>query len=408
MANVKITDLTALAAADVTSTDVFVVVDLSADQTKKITVADATTALAAANDFVTYTQLNSNLNTTTANVTAVEARRVANIAGAISTVLTGDLTASRAMVTNGSGKIAISDVTATELSHLDGVSSAIQTQLDAKIATTASASNDFVTFQRLNANINIVQDNVAAASSNAITSGDTVVNTIDPIITFVTNGTEKGRFTADGNLLLGVTASRHFVDVRGSANTGDLVATGIGTSGNTHPTEGLTFGHPANVFIRHHTASGAGNVIIGDPTLTSSFNLDVRGTANTGALTSTGITGSALTASSALQTDASKGLESSTVTTTELAFVSGVSSAIQTQLDAKQATITTSNLMITTTTANTYNIGATVASINETDVYLDGVYQTKSQYVLANSSHSIQFIASALVAGLTLETVVRT
>ena len=104
MANVKITDLTAISAGDVAATDVFVVVDVNADATKKITVSDATTALAAANDFVTYTQLNSNLNTTTANVTAVEARRVANIAGAVSTVLTGDLTVSRALVSSGSGK----------------------------------------------------------------------------------------------------------------------------------------------------------------------------------------------------------------------------------------------------------------------------------------------------------------
>ena len=36
MANVKITDLTALAGADAVDTDVFVVVDISADQTKKI------------------------------------------------------------------------------------------------------------------------------------------------------------------------------------------------------------------------------------------------------------------------------------------------------------------------------------------------------------------------------------
>ena len=33
--------------------------------------------------------------------------------GLLSTVLTGDLTASRAMATNGSGKIAVSDVTST-------------------------------------------------------------------------------------------------------------------------------------------------------------------------------------------------------------------------------------------------------------------------------------------------------
>ena len=55
MANVKITDLTAIAAADVASSDVFVVVDVNADATKKITTENLTTALAAANDYVTYT-----------------------------------------------------------------------------------------------------------------------------------------------------------------------------------------------------------------------------------------------------------------------------------------------------------------------------------------------------------------
>ena len=120
MANVKITDLTALAGADAVDTDVFVVVDISADQTKKITKAELVTATSAANDFVTFTQLNANLNTVSSNAAAVETRRVANIAGAISTVLTSDLTASRALVTNGDGKIAVSDVTSAEIDHLDG------------------------------------------------------------------------------------------------------------------------------------------------------------------------------------------------------------------------------------------------------------------------------------------------
>jgi hypothetical protein len=46
------------------------------------------------------------------------------------------LTANRAVISNGSQKIAVSDVTSTELGYLDGVSSAIQTQMDTK-ATTA-------------------------------------------------------------------------------------------------------------------------------------------------------------------------------------------------------------------------------------------------------------------------------
>ena len=60
------------------------------------------------------------------------------------------------------------DVSAAEINHLNGVTSAIQTQIDTKIATTASASNDFITFTRLNANVNVVQDNVAALTGGAL------------------------------------------------------------------------------------------------------------------------------------------------------------------------------------------------------------------------------------------------
>tara|TARA_Y100001938_G_scaffold19628_2_gene24611 strand:- start:1817 stop:3190 length:1374 start_codon:yes stop_codon:yes gene_type:complete len=97
-----------------------------------------------------------------------------NVDGAISTVNDTDLTASRALVSSGSGKIAVSAVTATELGHLDGVSGALQTQLDSKIATTDSASNDFITFTRLNANINVVSANAGVGLkqlTNVITSG---------------------------------------------------------------------------------------------------------------------------------------------------------------------------------------------------------------------------------------------
>ena len=46
-----------------------------------------------------------------------------------------DLTASRALVSDGSGDVSISAVTSTEIGYLDGVTSAIQTQLDTKAAT---------------------------------------------------------------------------------------------------------------------------------------------------------------------------------------------------------------------------------------------------------------------------------
>ena len=46
-----------------------------------------------------------------------------------------DLTTSRALVSDGSGDVSVSAVTSTEIGYLDGVSSAIQTQIDSKTST---------------------------------------------------------------------------------------------------------------------------------------------------------------------------------------------------------------------------------------------------------------------------------
>jgi len=50
----------------------------------------------------------------------------------------GGFTTSRALVSDSSGKVAVSAVTATELGYVDGVTSAIQTQLNAKVALTGN------------------------------------------------------------------------------------------------------------------------------------------------------------------------------------------------------------------------------------------------------------------------------
>jgi hypothetical protein len=62
------------------------------------------------------------------------ARAQASITGGASSVVTADLTASRALVSDGSGKIAASgSTTATEIGYVAGVTSAIQTQLNSKL-----------------------------------------------------------------------------------------------------------------------------------------------------------------------------------------------------------------------------------------------------------------------------------
>ena len=75
------------------------------------------------------------------------------VSGGASTILSSNLTASRALVSNASGKVAVSPVTSTELGYLDGVTSNIQTQLNGKAAKnhthTASEITDLSVGQSL-------------------------------------------------------------------------------------------------------------------------------------------------------------------------------------------------------------------------------------------------------------------
>ena len=77
------------------------------------------------------TELNYVDGVTSAIQTQINSKQ-ATITGAATTIDDADLTASRALVSNSSGKVAVSAVTSTEIGYLDGVTSAIQTQLNAK------------------------------------------------------------------------------------------------------------------------------------------------------------------------------------------------------------------------------------------------------------------------------------
>lgn len=75
------------------------------------------------------TTLKGNVTTLT---TALQSKQD-KIVGGASTITDDNLTANRALVSNGSGKVAASAVTATELGYLDGVTSNIQMQLNKKL-----------------------------------------------------------------------------------------------------------------------------------------------------------------------------------------------------------------------------------------------------------------------------------
>ena len=91
------------------------------------------------------------------------------ITGAATTIATADLTASRALTSNASGKVAVSAVTATELGYVSGVTSAIQTQITAKQATITGAATT-ITGSDLTASRAVISNASGKVDVSAVTS----------------------------------------------------------------------------------------------------------------------------------------------------------------------------------------------------------------------------------------------
>ena len=149
MPNQKISELTAIVTVD-TSLDVLPIVDTSANTTKKISPTALKTALAL--DNVNNTS-DANKPVSTAQQDALNAKVTGNtaIVAATKTKITYD---AKGLVTAGNildaadmpmaidaANIGTGVVSSTEFGYLDGVTSAIQTQLDSKQATLVSGTN---------------------------------------------------------------------------------------------------------------------------------------------------------------------------------------------------------------------------------------------------------------------------
>ena len=204
----------------------------------------ATLFSARANDFATYTHITANVDIVQDNVaqnatdiSAVEARRAANIAGAVSTITTGNLTASRALASDGSGKVALSAVTATELGYLDGVTSAIQTQLDSKSSTanaTSLAAGIATNASDISTNESTRSSNASALAAGIATKLASADYTASDVLTKVktVDGAGSG---LDADLLDGQSSAYYAVESTRSSNAAALAAgiagiTPIGTS----------------------------------------------------------------------------------------------------------------------------------------------------------------------------------
>lgn len=76
------------------------------------------------------------------DITTLQQSKQDNITGGASSITNVNLGVNKALVSNASGKVAVSNVTSTELGYLSGVTSNIQEQIDSKVPTSVLPSDD--------------------------------------------------------------------------------------------------------------------------------------------------------------------------------------------------------------------------------------------------------------------------
>lgn len=242
------------------------------------------------------------------------------------------ITASRAIVTDASKNLTQSTVTSTELGYLSGTTASVQSQINA---------------------IN--------PSSYVLKAGDTMTGPLglnyagfSPSGVVVSNASRGLNTSSTVDLtelgyLDGVTQALQ-TQINAKVNlSGDTMSGALGLTANSASNQLRLIRTGTNAGSALLGADSSG-VIVQDSAGTQRFNLTTAGnvgiyfgTASDALLERTGsgalstnatlaLTGN--TASRALVTDASKNLVSSSVTSTELGYVSGVTSAIQTQINA--------------------------------------------------------------------------
>ena len=91
------------------------------------------------NDFTTEDK--NAISKNAQDITALQQSKQNNITGGASSITSANLGANKALVSNASGKVAVSNVTSTELGYLSGVTSNIQEQIDSKVPTSVLPSD---------------------------------------------------------------------------------------------------------------------------------------------------------------------------------------------------------------------------------------------------------------------------
>lgn len=239
------------------------------------------------------------------NLYYLDARAQASVTGGASSIVTSNLTISRALVSDGGGKVGVSAVTATELGYLSGVSSAIQTQLNAKqpldatltaLAGAVTAPDTMIYFTAL--------DTASVASLTSF--GRTLIASADSSAARTSLGlaigTDVQAYDADLGAIATLSGTTGFLK-KTAANTWSLDTNTYLTGNQTITLSGDVTGTGATGIAVTLANSGVTSGTYGSATQVPVFTVDAKGRV-------TGVTNTAINLISALS-----GLSDVTITT---------------------------------------------------------------------------------------------
>lgn len=321
---------------------------------------------------------------TAQDIADLQASKQNTINGAASTITDSNLTPSRALASNASGKVAVSSVTTTELGRLAGVTAPVQTQLDGKQGTITGAASTIT-------GANLTANRVLVSSA----SGKVAVSNVLP--------SELAR-------LSGVTG-----DIQTQLNGKQATITGAAsviTSENLEPDRALVSSPTAGKVIVSAVTSAELGRLSG---VTSNVQTQLNGKQGTINGAASTITDSNLTPARALASSETAGkVVAANTTLAELNRLSGVTSNVQTQLDTlsaglagKMAFLATGNNSVNTTIASgsTQNFLPSAAQSNDYfAVTTGGVYtfKTAGNYLMLTRLH-MGTVGSGYVARIDVE-----
>ncbi len=214
--------------------------------------------------------------------------------GAISTVKDSNLTANRALISNGSGKIAVSATTSTELGYVNGVTSSIQTQLNDKLPLSGGTMTGTI---KWDGNVHALNLRANHATYDGVITYQTAGNeamlftTKNPVTSFMfINGEDsmansasdrwysltpglqiKNNCVSIGKLIPNNTTPSYTLEVGGTTafSNGHIYFTGSVANSSTSNTTQIVFGTPSE---QHIAISANSQALILNPTTGSTNN----------------------------------------------------------------------------------------------------------------------------------------